>query len=474
MRGFKILVALTAVAALSAAATAGPVPVPGDAVFGRAADLDGDGDQDVVIVRPEDDQFLPGFVQVLINDGNDGGGNWLGFTTNAPIQVGAEPRSVAIGLFNADAHPDLAVPATFSNEVRILHGDGAGGFTLGSTLGTTFSQPLAVATADMDDDGILDLVVSNNVPGRVDTLIGDGLGGFTEVDNYFTQSFPDTIVLVDFDDDGALDVATVNSGGDSVTVAYNEGDGTYSGVVHVPVGDNPLDIDAADYDLDGSPDVTTSNINHDTVSVLLNNGSGSVLPWGTLAAVAQPIAVASGDFDTDGDADLVASVASFQFSGQPGVILYENLAVSDGGAGFGAPGLVLLGPTVLDLIVTDVNDDGVDDIVTANAGGGVSTVLGSAEGACCLPGPTCVEDQTLLECETVGGVWQGTATACAGVTCPFVDLHLEKTADVSEVCDGTPTPVTFTITLTNPGGFPMENVTVLDFECDPVIFVGGD
>lgn len=54
--------------------------------------------------------------------------------TRTDIQVGANPRSIAVGDFNRDGKPDLAVANYGSDTVSIRLGDGAGRFTAAPDL----------------------------------------------------------------------------------------------------------------------------------------------------------------------------------------------------------------------------------------------------------------------------------------------------------------------------------------------------
>ena len=47
----------------------------------------------------------------------------------SPFAVGASPESTAVGDFNGDGIPDLAVANESSNNVTVLLGNGSGGFT---------------------------------------------------------------------------------------------------------------------------------------------------------------------------------------------------------------------------------------------------------------------------------------------------------------------------------------------------------
>ena len=60
-------------------------------------------------------------------------GNGTGEFTAAPaspLSVGAEPESVAVGDFNGDGKPDLAIANSGGNTVTVLLGAGAGEFTV--------------------------------------------------------------------------------------------------------------------------------------------------------------------------------------------------------------------------------------------------------------------------------------------------------------------------------------------------------
>jgi FG-GAP-like repeat len=88
---------------------------------------------------------------------------------DSPFGVGAGPFSVAVGDFNLDGKPDLAVANQDSNNVTILLGDGMGGFTQPSSspvgVGT---EPQSVAAGDFNLDGKPDLATAN-----LGSVVGD-------------------------------------------------------------------------------------------------------------------------------------------------------------------------------------------------------------------------------------------------------------------------------------------------------------
>src|SRR5205807_821838 len=95
--------------------------------------------------------------------------------------LGNSPRSVAVGDFNRDGKPDLAVANTNSNNVSILLGTGFGNFSAATNFAVG-SGPLSVVVGDVNGDGILDLAVATQV--GVSIRLGTGSGSFGANTNF--------------------------------------------------------------------------------------------------------------------------------------------------------------------------------------------------------------------------------------------------------------------------------------------------
>jgi len=115
-----------------------------------AADLNGDGKPDLVVVNEQSDT-----VSVLLGNGD------LSFQTAMSSSVAALPEAVALADFDGDGILDIAVAASFDDKVSVLTGVGDGRFTtaLGFSVGTA---PAGLAAADLNRDGKPDLISANS------------------------------------------------------------------------------------------------------------------------------------------------------------------------------------------------------------------------------------------------------------------------------------------------------------------------
>ncbi len=303
----------------------------------------------------------------------------------SPFTVGTKPMSVAVGDFNGDGKPDLAI-ASGDGTVTVLLGTGGGGFA--AAPGSPFpagSGPSAVAVGDFNGDGKPDLAIADYDANRVTVLLGDGTGRFTAAPSspFPAGSQPDSVAVGDFNGDGKPDLAIANYNSNNVTVLLGDGAGGFTAAPGSPfsAGTQPFSVAVGDFNGDGKPDLAISNVASGNVTVLLGNGTGgfTAAPGSPFAVGAYPESVAVADFNADGKLDLaVAGVGLYQSTG-----LNVTVLLGDGAGGFTAApgGASATGDAPTALAVADFNEDGLPDLAVINPETGtVAILLGNGTG----------------------------------------------------------------------------------------------
>lgn len=332
-----------------------------------SADLDGDGDQDLLVANRESDD-----VSVLLGVG-DGT-----FLAHGEVGVGNYPVSVVAADLNGDGVFDLAVANQFGGSVSVALGVGDGSFGLAVDYGVG-NSPCSVIVTDLNGDGIQDLATANRVGLSVSVLQGIGDGTFVGHLDYAVAGSPQQVVAADLDGDGDQDLATANIPGTSVLLGL--GDGTFGASTEYGSGAAASSLTVADLNGDGNEDIALSHgsVFDGRVHVLLGVGDGTFELTSELLVGENPVTVVSSDLNGDGIVDLAAlcdagnAVASH--------VVSVLLGLGDGTFGpheeFGVGG----GPVTW-LAAADLNGDGAMDLVVCNSiRSGVMILLGKGDGS---------------------------------------------------------------------------------------------
>jgi hypothetical protein len=132
----------------------------------------------------------------------------LSFVNSSNPATNPWPQSVAVADFNGDGKLDLAVPVysifTPLSDMNILLGNGDGTFTPGPAFPLTGQNVNNTAVGDFNGNGKPDLAISLPDANEVQVLLGNGDGTFTpmpaiSVDGVFV------VATGDFNGDGKAD-----------------------------------------------------------------------------------------------------------------------------------------------------------------------------------------------------------------------------------------------------------------------------
>ena len=300
------------------------------------------------------------------------------FTGPTNFAVGDSPNSVAVGDFNGDGDPDLAVANEFDESVSVLLGAAGGGFGAAITIATG-GFPFAVAVGDFDGDGDPDLAVADAFDGIISVLLGNGAGGFSpQTDSpYPAGSFPASIAVGDFNGDGDPDLAVADQVTGDILVLRGGNDGTFSAATRVATVAEPGSVVVANLNSDADPDLVvaehvTLSANPSRVLVLLGSTGATFTTPAEVAAGLDPVSIAVGDFDGDTDVDLAVADQS------PGEIL---VLLGSGNGSFTGPTTLTADSGLSGIAVADFNRDGDPDLAVSNVNlSRVSVLLGSTGG----------------------------------------------------------------------------------------------
>ena len=198
-------------------ATRSPFPVGPSPYPFAIGDVNDDGQLDIVATAtatgPLRRQQLPlsRAVTLLLADGS---GSFR--SLQLPLRTG-EPWFAVINDINGDSKPDILVTHHEMNQLTVLLGDGRAGFV--EATGSPFDfggQAFHAAVIDVNRDGKMDVIGAGGDSVRI--MLGDGRGGFAPGPAISTGRGSWHLALADINGDRKLDLVTSNLESNTVTV----------------------------------------------------------------------------------------------------------------------------------------------------------------------------------------------------------------------------------------------------------------
>lgn len=468
-------------------------------------DVNNDGKQDLAVASSSDS--AAGNLTVFLGTGNGG------FSKQSPLSTNSN-NACWVGIAqmtNGDTNADIVVcsfgaadsggNSVSGNNVSVFQGDGNGAFSLIETVSDGLSFiPTALALADFDGDGNMDIAAAvPGVPpdsnadqpnGYVYMFLGNGSGGFTS-GNVFDSGgpLPISMSLADFNGDSEMDLVVANAGnpdsnsfyanfggGSTIAVLLSIGAGNFDSPITLTAGigtsgsKSVFAVTAADFDLDGNTDVAGVLYGHPLtganarVLAFKGNGNGGFTadansPYNTNTTGGQFLAAA--DFNGDSAPDIVAVTADSTISvllntttgsASTTTSLITSASPSTYGQAVTFTATVTSGSGTPTGTVTFKNGGTTIGTGTLNAGGVATFTTSSLQVA---------GSPHSITASYGGGV--GFAASSSNTVSQIVNQASSSTAlDTS----GSPMPygfaVTFTATVSSPGGTPLGAVTFLD------------
>ncbi len=438
--------------ALTSVATIPATPGQGQPSSVWAADLNGDGLPDLLWTASS---FPPAFGVAL----NQGAGSFSAPVFTAP--AGCLLDRVTTADVDNDGDQDVIAgngqgecPGVASSVLSISLNDGAGTFAAGTFVDMTIYLPLMGRGADVNGDGLTDLVGITTVPlaiGDVAVALGTGNGAFAPATAYVTGTSHREFEVADFDNDGDVDVATSNLGfEDSTSVLLNDGSGnlgaptTYTGE-SLPGLVNQWALDTGDVNGDGNVDIVVANRTGRDIGVYFGHGDGTFdveqVRYGMHAELTD---VELADMNGDGGLDAVGPTGTSATAAPAATVATVTRVATTAvaAAASSAPGVSVL--------LNGSTPGGAFTLSVGKTGSGHGQVTSSPAGIAC--GATCSYSfaagtlVTLTATPASDSTFTGWSGACTG-TATTCEVPMTAAKSVT----ATFTASTYTLTVTKSG-----------------------
>ena len=352
----------------------------------HAADVDGDGDSDILGSAVEDNDITwwenPG--GAATTDGTV----WAEHTIDNSF-AGAD--SVFTADMNGDGHTDILGAAQLDGDITWWENPGGAATTDGTawtehTIDGSFTAARSVHASDVDGDGDMDILGAAAAQAGDDVTWWENPGGVAATDGTpwvkrtIDGSFGGSaaVFAVDVDGDGDTDVLGAAATGEQI--AWWENRTIHRNAVFpvIHILDESLDgVEmpySADIDGDGDADILAASLNDDTIAWWANPGAAATTdgtPW-TRHDIDDSFfgaaSVHAADVDGDGDTDIVGSAIN-----DDAVAWWENPggAATTDGTPWSKYTLDDLFDTANSVFAADVDGDGDTDILGSAASGDV-------------------------------------------------------------------------------------------------------
>ena len=333
----------------------------------KLADLDGDGDLDVLATTGEN--IVP--ENELLWFENRGAAGFVNWRLDDQVRA----TNLAITDVDGNGSLDVVVSASADNSLFWYRKNGLDWEK--NVIEANGNLPFAIAAADLDSDGDVDVALTSQGDDKVFWYMNDGSGNFVRRVVDPNLSFPRQIEAADLDDDGDVDLAVaVPNASNSVVIYLNDGSEVFTRET-VLTGYIAADLEIGDWNGDGRPDILAGfGGNPDSyvdVALLQNDGLANFTVSPLVTDYGSTVSLKLVDADSDNDLDLILGKISPVDNGFCGFdptcypIPALKIILNDNGTTSSQDLLDAINAniTIWGIDAGDVDQDGVMDVVAA-------------------------------------------------------------------------------------------------------------
>ncbi len=339
--------------------TAANIATSADGAWGiYVADMDADGDLDIVSAAQYDD--------TIAWYENDGAANPSWSAANIATSAN-NAKDVYVADMDGDGDLDIVSASRADNTIAWYESDGAANPSwTAANIATSADGAYDVHVADMDGDGDLDIVSASKDDDTIAWYENDGAAdpSWSAANIATNADVALAVQVADMDGDGDLDIVSASQNDDTIAWYENDGavDPTWTAANIATSADGAFDVHVGDMDGDGDIDIISASSFDNTIAWYENDGasdpSWSAANIATTAAAAKAVFV--GDIDGDGDLDIVSASKN-----DDTIAWYENDGAAD--PTWTAADIATNADGAKDVFIADMDGDGDLDIVSASS-----------------------------------------------------------------------------------------------------------
>lgn len=318
-------------------------------------DFDGDGKPDIATPNNYSAATGPASFSVLRNTSSTGN---LSFAPKVDFANGVNTYAIAAADIDGDGKQDIVVSSAAENTISVFRNTSTpGNISFAPKVDyATASGSYGIAIRDLDWDGKPDIVVSNYLAGSLYIYRNTGSIGtiaFSAPLSLTTNLGPRGIAIADIDGDNSPEIAVANELSNTVTVFHNLstiGSLSFGLPKNYETASGPYSVAIGDLDNDGKQDMAA--VGGYTLGVFRNISSFAFVSFGTRTDIgtgADASYVIINDLNGDTKPDILVTSAN--------VSVHQNTTSTPGSITFAARQFLSLGPgNGIKSFVTEVGD----------------------------------------------------------------------------------------------------------------------